>query len=555
MKNNLLYPLKTLCFIFFCCLLDSAIGQEIQMIAHRGGVVEGTYSENSLAALQAAVDRGYWMIEVDIRESLDGKIVVHHDSDFRRFYGVDKKVSEMKWEEMQKLRTQKEGQRPLLFQEVAEASKGKLQLMLDTKPPAHSPEFYQDLEEILEENELLEHAYVIGTKEAREYFKGKARVGTSFMNLMQAADRGEPVKDLYFLFMHGNELKPHHLQIANALGVPIVPSVNLFHYKDEEPIQGGNRDVSWLRNAGVTQFQIDSEYDSALRQPSISPTENTLQEENLAEGPTERAMNVMTFNIRYPNPGDSANYWPHRKHMVASMIRYHQADLIGIQEAFRSQLDELTTMLPEYKWIGVCRTSGDQHPDPDNEFSAILYRTSRFKPLQEETFWLSETPSTAGVAGWDAALPRIVTWGRFIDLRTQKEFFHFNTHFDHRGKEARKESAHLLLKKVKEIAGSMPTLITGDFNARPTSVPYQILVDPNREDSIQDAIHLSEQPHHGPDGTGTNGFKIPGVPGSRIDYVFVKNGVKVLTHAILAESWGGRLPSDHLPVLVKCEIP
>ena len=267
-----------------------------------------------------------------------------------------------------------------------------------------------------------------------------------------------------------------------------------------------------------------------------------------------QSVEVMSFNIRFPNPDDGFNYWPNRKEMVASTIRYHEADLIGVQEAFRSQLDELMGLLPGFAWTGLCRTDGSKKPEPDNEFSAIIYRTDRFEVQEEATFWLSENPDKVGVKGWDAALPRIVTWVKFKDKRSNKTFFHFNTHFDHRGEQARTESAKLIKQKVAEIAGNSPVVLTGDFNCVETDPPYRALTDKADSDHLGDALFLSENPHHGPLGTWTNSFQFPGVPGRRIDFIFVKNGIKVLKHAILSDSWSGRLPSDHLPVLISMEV-
>lgn len=267
------------------------------------------------------------------------------------------------------------------------------------------------------------------------------------------------------------------------------------------------------------------------------------------------AFQVMTFNIRYPSPDDGFNYWPNRKDLVVSMIKYHEADLVGVQEALRSQLDDLSKALPDMAWTGLCRTDGSASPQPDNEFSAIFYRKDRFDLLESQTFWLSENPAAVGIAGWDAALPRIVTWALFRDKRTQKTFYHFNTHFDHMGKIARQESARLLLTKVKEIAGAMPTVVTGDFNAIPTDEPMVVLTNTDNPDHLQDALFLSQLPHHGPLGTWTNAFQFPGMPGQRIDYILVKKGISVLKHAILSDSWSGRLPSDHLPVLARLVMP
>lgn len=262
------------------------------------------------------------------------------------------------------------------------------------------------------------------------------------------------------------------------------------------------------------------------------------------------SLRVMSFNIRYANPDDGYNFWDNRKELVKSMIQYHDADIVGLQEAFRSQLDDLSAMLPTYEWFGVCRTDGTTQPDPDNEFSAILYKKDRLERLDGATFWLSKTPDEVGSQSWDAALPRIVTWVKFRDKQTDAEFYHFNTHFDHRGEEARAESAKLILERIAAIIGEEPVVLTGDFNCIPTDEPYRLLTDEDDEKSLQDALQVSQTPHHGPLSTWS-GFSFPGVPGRRIDYVFVNEQVEVLQHAALSDSWSGRFPSDHLPVLAE----
>ncbi|MCB0565955.1 MAG: endonuclease/exonuclease/phosphatase family protein, partial [Phaeodactylibacter sp.] len=213
-------------------------------------------------------------------------------------------------------------------------------------------------------------------------------------------------------------------------------------------------------------------------------------------GMAQEDIRVMSFNIRFANPEDGVNYWPNRKGLVASMIRFQETDIVGLQEAMRSQLDDLVELLPDYAWYGLCRTDGSAAPEPDNEFSAILYRKARFELLENATFWLSEKPEVVGSTGWDAALPRISSWVRFKDKASGKEFYHFNTHFDHRGVQARAESARLLLKQIREIAGEYPVILTGDFNCVPTDEPYRILTDNNS--SLADALFRSEMPHHGP---------------------------------------------------------
>ena len=260
-------------------------------------------------------------------------------------------------------------------------------------------------------------------------------------------------------------------------------------------------------------------------------------------------LRVMSFNIRYNTARDSANAWPHRKDMAASMIRFHHADLAGLQEALKGQIDDLVERLPGYGWFGVGRDDGREK----GEFSAIFYRKDRFELLEESTFWLSEEPEVIGSKGWDAAITRIVTWGKLRDRSTGKVFFYFNTHFDHRGVRAREESASLLLTKVKEIAGTTPVIVTGDFNSSESSEPYRILTESTSTESLRDARYLSVHGHHGPTGTWS-GFEVAGTPGEKIDHIFVKNGVRVLQHGMLSDTFDGRFPSDHLPVLAEVVI-
>lgn len=266
----------------------------------------------------------------------------------------------------------------------------------------------------------------------------------------------------------------------------------------------------------------------------------------------DSTINVMSFNIRYANQNDGIHNWENRRPLVTSLIRYHEADIVGVQEAHRRQLDDIVADLPAYNWVGVCRTDGTQSPVPDNEFSAILFRKDRFQISDKHTFWLSPTPMASGSKGWDAALPRIVTYARIHDQKTGKEFFLFNTHFDHMGKAARVESAKLLLYVVDSIAGRSPVIITGDFNCIESELPYQILTSANA--GVQDARYISIQPHYGSVTSFAGNFEVTGLSDRRIDYIFVSEKVKVITHAILSDSWNGRFASDHLPVIAKVKF-
>ena len=253
-----------------CCLILSggvaALADEpIKLIAHRGGVVEGQLAENTLPALQAAMDRGYWMVEVDVQESKDGHAVVHHDRDFRRFYDVPRLLAEMTWDEIRNLRTKSGNARPLDFDEFTAACRGRMRLMVDTKGPDHPPEFYRAMERALVENDLLRTAYFIGTAESKAYFQGKARISVDRGQLKEALERGEDVGRLYFLFEHGRVLDEATVGLARQAGVPVVPSVNVFHYLGRDHMEAAGADIRRLRMLEVTQYQIDSVYERFCR--------------------------------------------------------------------------------------------------------------------------------------------------------------------------------------------------------------------------------------------------------------------------------------------------
>lgn len=263
---------------------------------------------------------------------------------------------------------------------------------------------------------------------------------------------------------------------------------------------------------------------------------------------SQKRLHVMSYNIRLDVASDSLNNWQYRKENLASTVLFYDVHILGVQEALEGQMQDLKTMLPGFKGLGVPRDSTRA-----GEYSAIFYDTARLTMIEQKTFWLSENPFAKGKKGWDAALPRIVTWAKFKDNETKKEFYFFNTHFDHVGKTARRESAKLLLQQVKNIAGQMPVIVTGDFNAEPTDEPVQIILDSSNPLHLKNSREISQSPHYGPTGT-FNGFGPAEKANQPIDYIFVKNGVSVYKHATLSQTWGGRYASDHFAVYAEISL-
>jgi len=257
---------------------------------------------------------------------------------------------------------------------------------------------------------------------------------------------------------------------------------------------------------------------------------------------SNNSLRVMTYNIRFDTAQDGHNQWRNRKDRVIQLIEKYKPDLFGVQEAVVQQMNDLQTGLIDYRAYGVGRDDGRTH----GEFSPVFYRHDRFELKDQRTFWLSETPDKPGSKGWDAVLPRICSWVRLKDRLSDKELCFFNTHFDHIGRNARQQSANLILTRIQQIAGQQtPVILTGDFNTGPQSAAYQTVVT---DTIMQDAKSITESEHQGPDGTWST-FDVQCKIGDRIDYIFIKIGHFIVSkHEHLTDSDGKHYPSDHLPV-------
>lgn len=274
-------------------------------------------------------------------------------------------------------------------------------------------------------------------------------------------------------------------------------------------------------------------------------------------------MVVATYNVRYDSKDDSlqGDGWQRRYPVIAGLIQFHNWDLFGVQEAKANQVEDLTTSLPGYAYTGVGRDDGKTA----GEFSAIFYKKEKYELLQSGTFWLSPTNTRQPNKGWDAALPRICSWGKFKETKTGFSFYFFNLHMDHIGVVARRESARLVLDTVQKMAGNTPAILTGDFNVDQHNESYALI---NNSGVLKDAYSLSPVTF-APNGT-FNGFNIRRFTNSRIDHIFLSKAFAVHRYAVLTHTYWAppvevagstahgeentsvpRLPSDHYPVMAE----
>ncbi|CAM00864.1 hypothetical protein SACE_1542 [Saccharopolyspora erythraea NRRL 2338] len=266
-------------------------------------------------------------------------------------------------------------------------------------------------------------------------------------------------------------------------------------------------------------------------------------------GPAQgERLHVMSFNIRYDSKAvpPSPDAWSTRRPILAELLNAESPTLLGVQEALYRQVKQVHADIPaHYDWIGLGREGGGR-----GEFMSIYYDTRRVEPLDYDHFWLSDTPNVIGSASWGNTVVRMVTWVRFRDLRTGREFTHVNTHFDHQSENSRQRSAALVRDRIAGFDAGLPVLLTGDFNTRAgDSESYRILTSGGLADGWETAAERLT-PAWGTFG----GYEEPVEGGDRIDWLLANDRVRVLKAAINPFRKDGWFPSDHLPVHALVEL-
>jgi endonuclease/exonuclease/phosphatase family metal-dependent hydrolase len=249
-------------------------------------------------------------------------------------------------------------------------------------------------------------------------------------------------------------------------------------------------------------------------------------------------LRVMTFNIRYGTADDGDHSWPFRRHLVAGVIERHAPDVLAIQEGLAFQLRELGEALEGYRKLGQHRDGG-----LEGEFSGLYINERRIRVLEWGEFWLSPDSDSVASVGWDAALPRMAVWAEIETRAGGGRLRVYSTHFDHRGEEARLESARLI---VRHAQSGPPSMVMGDLNADESSEPFRAFVLGGYRSAFTE-LHPSRE-------NGTfNGFTDP-TGGRRIDHILLGQGVMALEAEIVSDRIEGLFPSDHFPVVARIAL-
>lgn len=261
------------------------------------------------------------------------------------------------------------------------------------------------------------------------------------------------------------------------------------------------------------------------------------------------ALSLASFNIRFPSEDDGDNQWEHRRTSFLSTWKSLDADIIGVQEAFASQLKEIEKDFPEYQRFGVGRDDGKE----EGEHSAVFFRHAKFELLTSGTFWLSDTPDVAGSNTWEAACNRVCTWGRFREKDSGMILAVFNSHWDHKSRRAQEKSPVRIATEIQRHAKAGEALIVmGDFNCGPSSAPVRYLLGETvsldgRNETCP--LRLRNSPTEMPMGEGAtfHGWK-GGTKGEQIDYILLSPEFTQVKGEIRRSKLADRWPSDHYPI-------
>ena len=287
--------------------------------------------------------------------------------------------------------------------------------------------------------------------------------------------------------------------------------------------------------------------------------------------------NFANYNIRYVNPnnGDTGDkLWDNRGTYVVQLIKDYDFDIVGMEEVTgrnggkslnastgRSQLEDLKAWLPDYTVLAWERSGNNNAKD--YSYNAIAYKTAKYECLESGRFWLSPTPDKAG-PGWDpdpeySGIWRTCGWTRMKVKATGEIFIFAVTHVNYGPSLDGRNSGKVISERLGTIAGNYPVVLVGDFNMRRADHEEAYR---NYAANFYDAALTADEnyclPRSNPSTivTGQNWYTVDDsrMNGSEFDFCFYRN-MHVHSRHIITENYGRSVnPSDHFPILMRCEL-
>ncbi len=273
---------------------------------------------------------------------------------------------------------------------------------------------------------------------------------------------------------------------------------------------------------------------------------------------SQKELCLMTFNIRYGTAADGENRWELRQPILMQVLHRYQPQILGLQEALPMQVEAIQKQFPEWQWFGKGRYHGIEissrpHESGSGESCVIFYDANRFELLAENTFWHSDYPDSAGSITWGNGLPRVTTWGLFRRKQDDKKFVVMNTHY-HWDEPYVENTSRLMMRKWREIAGDLPTVIMGDFNLPPTSWTHALFCGEQGPEDLRGRFIDCWQALRKPEENAGTAHGFTGAGKQRIDWILVTPEFAIKETEIIYHHINYRYPSDHFPVLARVQL-
>lgn len=287
---------------------------------------------------------------------------------------------------------------------------------------------------------------------------------------------------------------------------------------------------------------------------------------NFVDAKKTLKINVASFNVGFCRIAKDIPNWEGRRDFIMPLVKYHNFDIVGMQEPFSFQIDYLQKACPEYAVAGeIIRDlsyADIQKFSPKgienfrrmcrNMNNPIFYKRDKFDLLEQGKFYFAPDQNKYELGfGFSFDAIRSCIWAKFREKKTGKEFYFFNLHLCVRKfKQYHKPAIELLIKKVGEIAKGKPFFISGDFNEYRTDESSIFL----RESGIvNDSREVAKFRYGSRKGT-YNDYTLAPTTNDPIDFIYASKNVAINRFATIGDHQDGKPISDHYPIVAEVEF-
>lgn len=241
----------------------------------------------------------------------------------------------------------------------------------------------------------------------------------------------------------------------------------------------------------------------------------------------QNIFSVITANLRFGLAEDGDNAWPNREPLFSEILRRYPSTFLGIQESNHFQTHFLAKQLASHDFIGW------HNPSKERWQSNLIFYHRSWTCLAHRHHFLSDTPDVESKLA-DSKWPRQCVIGLF--KQASRRLIVANTHFDF-NEDVQEKSALLVIQFLSSFPGDCPVIITGDFNSAPGGRPHGIFMENGFYDVFDNQHSTTFHKFRGEDTR------------EHIDWILYRGDIKPVRKKIITDSFSGRYPSDHYPVM------